>query len=101
MFSYEFNQASLSLDEVKTNLKDYLVMSYEKISDNPEQQADNIFKILEAQVDRIIKRKSYRIQFGEDGSPMWHATVLKYLSRWVSLEYAMCEMLSEGLDKLD
>jgi len=101
MSSFEFHQAGVSLEELKESLKDYLVKSYEKISDDPQKQANDIFKYLETQVDRMIKRKSYRMQFGEDGSPMWHATIFKYLSRWISLEFSMCEMLSEELSKLE
>jgi hypothetical protein len=101
MFDYEFNQVGASLEEVKTELKEYLVSSYGEVSDDPVKQADKIFKSLESQVDRIIKRKSYTIQFREDGSPMWHANIFKHLSQWISLEFAMCEMLSKEMFKLD
>ena len=97
MFDYEFGRAGCDLDETKEKLKTYLVESY-KYRDDPSDQADVMFKLLEIIVDRIIKRKEYRINFGEGGSPLWHANIYSYLSKWIEAELKMCEMLSKEIN---
>jgi len=97
MFDYEFGQAGYTLDEIKENLKNYLVGSYHDNFD-PHDQADRMFKVLENVVDCVIKRKDYRISFGEGGSPCWHAAIYKYLSCWIEAELKMCELLSKELN---
>lgn len=97
MFDYEFGQAGCNLEEIKENLKKYLEGSYKDNFDSFDQ-ADKMFSLLETTVEDIIKRKEYRISFGSGGSPIWHATIYKYLSRWIDAELKMCEMLGEELD---
>jgi len=97
MFDYEFGKAGSTLDELKANLKKYLINSYND-KDDPENPAEATYKYIENAVDRIIKRQEYKFQFGDGGSPMWHAAIFKYLSHWVTLEIKMCELLAKELD---
>jgi hypothetical protein len=98
MFDYEFGQAGCDLDDIKEKLKEYLTNSYHENDQSPQEHADKTFKYLETLVDRIIKRKDYRLQFGSGGSPLWHANIFKYVSKWVDAELKMCEMLSKELN---
>jgi hypothetical protein len=102
MFDYEFGQAGGNLDEIKEKLKEYLINSYHENNKNPQEHTDRTFKYLESLVDRIIKRKDYKLQFGSGGSPHWHANIFRYVAKWVDAELKMCEMLSKELNsKLD
>ena len=101
MFSYEYTKASQELEDIKEELKAYLLNSYKKDKD-PEKVAKENFIYLEKVVSRIIKRKKYQFQFSAGGSPSWHATIFSFMSKWLRAEEKinriLCEDLEEHLD---
>ena len=98
MSDYEFNQAEYNLEEVKESLHKYLNDCYYADEENPKEAAAKTFKYLENIVEDIIKKKPYSLRFGRGGSPLWHVSILKYLSEWIEAEYVVCKMLSKQLD---
>jgi hypothetical protein len=101
MFSYEYTKASQELEEIKEELKAYLLSSYKK-DKHPEKVAKENFIYLEKVISRIIKRKKYQFQFSAGGSPSWHATIFSFMSKWLRAEEKinkiLCEDLEEHLD---
>jgi methionine synthase I (cobalamin-dependent) len=98
MFSYEYGQASYDLEEIKEKLLAYLKNCSYPDTQNAEVEAKATFKYLESTVDKIIKRNSVNIRFGSGGSPLWHSTVLHYLSKWVAAEIKMGKIIANELD---
>jgi hypothetical protein len=98
MFSYEYGQASYDLEEIKDKLLAYLKnCSYPETQD-AETEAKATFNYLEGTVDKIIKRSPVNIRFGSGGSPLWHSTVLYYLSKWVAAEIKMGKIIASELN---
>jgi hypothetical protein len=98
MSDYEYNQAQYDLEEVKENLLEYLSDCYYSDDSDPKGAAKRTYKYLESIVDNILKKKSYNLRFGDGGSPLWHVSVLKYLSEWIEAENKVCRMLGKQLD---
>jgi len=98
MFDYEYGQADYNLDEIKEKLFAYLAKCHYPEDQNPETEAKKTFKYLENVVDKIIKRKNIQIQFRAGGSPLWHSTVMCYLSKWIAAELKVGKLLAEELD---
>ena len=98
MFNYEYGQAAYDLDEIKEKLLTYLTKCCYPEDQNPEIEAKKLFKYLESVVDTIIKRKNIHIRFSSGASPLWHSTIMYYLSKWVAAELKVGKLLAEELD---
>lgn len=92
---FEFNQAQLDLDDIKTKLRDYLLLTYKT-----EKDAEATYIYLEGIVSRICKSQDYTLSFG-GGSPLWHARVLYLLGKWVNLENKVGVLISREANSGD
>jgi len=101
MSDYELEQIKNSLKDLKVQLYNYLVDSYYSDPEGAIVAADKTFRYLANIVDLIIKKHSFKLQFGEGGAILWHAKIMEFLSLWLELEYKYSILLSEQLDALD
>ena len=99
--SQDLEQVQTELSEIKEKLNNYLLGSYQRDSDGPEEPAQKTFKYLSDVVDLIIKRNEFKIQFGSGGATLWHSRVLFFLASWIELEYKYSLLLTKELDSFE
>lgn len=99
--SYDLEQIQTELSEIKEKLYNYLLGSYQRDADGPEDPAQKTFKYLGDVVDLIIKKNEFKIQFGSGGATLWHSRVLSLLASWIEIEYRYSLLLARELDDFD
>lgn len=97
--NFEIDDTRRQLNELKEELRNYLVNSYNKR--DKEKKAEKTFKYLEMVVDTICKRNSFSITFNGGADPMWHSEVFSYISRWINLEEKLNSWLILELEDLE
>lgn len=86
MTDYDLVRAQCDLDTVKNDLRSYLEATYRKEGVDSTEKVADVFKYIKETVDKVIKRQSYSLKWGPNGTPQWHASILNYVSKWISLE---------------
>jgi len=99
--SYDLEQIQIELSEIKSKLYSYLLGSYQKDPDGPEEAAQKTFKYLGDVVDLIIKKNEFKIQFGSGGAILWHSRILSLLASWIEIEYRYSLLLAKDLDSFE
>jgi len=101
MSDYDLEQVREELSEVKEKLHSYLLGSYQKDPDGPEEATKKTFKYLGDVVDLIIKQQEFKIQFGSGGAILWHSRVLSLLAAWIEVEYKYSLLLYRELEDIE
>ena len=97
MTNYDLNQAREELDNIKLSLKEYLLKTFKDNRENPEQEADSVFRNLSQIITNIVKRKAYSLKWGPSGTAEWHLAILNYLTKWLTLEIRISKLLNDAL----
>jgi len=93
---FEIAKARATLDAAKNNLENFLICSYDG-----KEKAEKTFSYLEQTVDKVLKRKTLKIEFMPGGDTSWYAAVFLHLGQWMEAEEALNELLNRQLDAYD
>jgi hypothetical protein len=93
----DLEQAREELSNIKVGLKEYLLKTLKNNRENPEQEADDIYHNLASVIDKIVKRRAYTLKWGPGGTPEWHLAIMNYLTKWISLETKISQLLNDTL----
>ena len=96
--NFEYNQANHQLEELKEELNNFLLSSYQE---NKEENAQRAYELIQDVVYSAIRRETFKLHWMPGGSATWHSEICKYVANWIELEHQLGMLTSDFFTDLD